>query len=284
MLDGVVNKFIQDGYVVLDDFLTANEVEELRKAGDELIQNIPEESHRAVFSTTDAQQSKDKYFLGSSDKVSYFFEADAVDENGKLLVESKIALNKVGHALHWLNPTFKKHTFSEKVKETCFQLGLVEPVIVQSMYIFKNPGVGSEVIPHQDATFLHTDPVKLVGFWIALEDATLENGCLWFAPGSHKSGVHRRFIRNPNPNSEQLLIYDAPAPCYPISNFQPVPVNKGACVLIHGQVVHRSNTNKSGNSRHAYTFHVVDMHGTTYSPDNWLQPSPDQPFPQVYKN
>lgn len=42
--------------MVLDDFLTANEVEELRKAGDELILNIPEQSHRAVFSTTDAQQ------------------------------------------------------------------------------------------------------------------------------------------------------------------------------------------------------------------------------------
>lgn len=86
--------------------------------------------------------------------MSYFFEAGAVDENGKLLVESKIALNKVGHALHWLNPTFKKHTFSEKVKETCFQLGLVDPVIVQSMYIFKNPGVGSEGMDqHQHSHF-----------------------------------------------------------------------------------------------------------------------------------
>lgn len=89
-------------------------------------------------------QRKDKYFLDSSDKVSYFFEGGAVDENGELLVEPKIALNKMGHALHWLNPIFKKYTFCEKVKETCFQLGLVDPVVVQSMYIFKNPGVGSE--------------------------------------------------------------------------------------------------------------------------------------------
>lgn len=284
MHDGILNKFSHDGYVVLDDFLTAEEVEELRAAGNELVQNIPQETHKALFSTTDAQQSKDKYFLDSSDKVSYFFEASAVGENGELLVDSKIALNKVGHALHWLNPTFKKYTFCEKVKETCFQLGLVEPVIVQSMYIFKNPGVGSEVTAHQDATYLHTEPVKLVGFWIALEDATLENGCLWFAPGSHKSGVHRRLIRNPDPTSEQLLVHDAPAACYPTSNFQPVPVNKGACVLIHGQIVHRSEANKSGHSRHVYTFHVVDMNGTTYSSDNWLQPNPEQPFPNLYKN
>lgn len=42
--------------MVLDDFLTAEEVEELRAVGNELIQNIPQETHKAVFSTTDAQQ------------------------------------------------------------------------------------------------------------------------------------------------------------------------------------------------------------------------------------
>lgn len=42
------------------------------------------------------------------------------------------------------------------------------------------------VDPHQDSTFLHTEPLgRLLGLWIALENATLENGCLWFIPGSH---------------------------------------------------------------------------------------------------
>jgi len=98
--------------------------------------------------------------LDSNDKVSYFFEASAVGENGELLVDSKIALNKVGHALHWLNPTFKKYTFCEKVKETCFQLGLVEPVIVQSMYIFKNPGVGSEGMYSASVSAIEKDPAS----------------------------------------------------------------------------------------------------------------------------
>lgn len=66
-----------------------------------------------------------------------------------------------------------------------------------------------------------------VGFWIALEDATIQNGCLWFASGSHKSGVHRRFKRNPDPDSTELLVYDSPAPIYPNSSFRPVPVSKG---------------------------------------------------------
>nr|CAD7399715.1 unnamed protein product [Timema poppensis] len=288
--------FLTDGYVVLDDFLTEMEVAELQRAGEQLTKDIPEDSKRAVFSTTHSQQSKDKYFLDSADKVSYFFEASALNEKGELQVEPQVALNKVGHALHWLHPTFKKLTFSEKVKEACFQLGFEDPSVTQSMYIYKNPGLGSEVVPHQDATFLHTEPVYLVGFWIALEDATLENGCLWFAPGSHRSGVHRRFVRNPDHNSTELLVFTAPPPCYPTSNFTPVPVKKGkeaifhtlqnncTCILIHGLVVHRSDPNKSSKSRHAYTFHVIDSKNVTYSPDNWLQLKPGESFPSLYKN
>nr|CAD7194641.1 unnamed protein product [Timema douglasi] len=288
--------FLTDGYVVLDDFLTEMEVAELQRAGEQLTKDIPEESKRAVFSTTHSQQSKDKYFLDSADKVSYFFEASALNEKGELQVEPQVALNKVGHALHWLHPTFKKLTFSEKVKEACFQLGFEDPSVTQSMYIYKNPGLGSEVVPHQDATFLHTEPVYLVGFWIALEDATLENGCLWFSPGSHRSGVHRRFVRNPDHNSTELLVFTAPPPCYPTSNFTPVPVKKGkeaifhtlqnncTCILIHGLVVHRSDPNKSSKSRHAYTFHVIDSKNVTYSPDNWLQLKPGESFPSLYKN
>ena len=49
--------------------------------------------------------------------------------------------------------------------------------------------------PHQDSTFLSTDPPSVVGLWWALEDSTKQNGCLWALPGSHKDGVARRFLR-----------------------------------------------------------------------------------------
>lgn len=76
--------------------------------------------------------------------MSYFFEAGALNEEGDLLVDQSISLNKVGHALHWLHPTFRRLTFCEKSKEACYQLGMEDPVVVQSMYIYKNPRVGSE--------------------------------------------------------------------------------------------------------------------------------------------
>lgn len=136
---------------------------------------------------------------------------------------------------------------------------------------------------HQDASYLYTDPVKLVGFWIALDDATRENGCLWIAAGSHKSGVHRRYLRNKDPHAKELLVYDKPQAHYQQSTFRPVEVRRGSLVLIHGQVVHFSNPNKSDKSRHAYTFHAIETQHVHYSKDNWLQP-PQEGFPQLYLN
>ncbi|KAJ8952735.1 hypothetical protein NQ314_007476 [Rhamnusium bicolor] len=279
MFDDIRRKFETDGYVVIEGFFSEEEVEEMKKEAERLIQNMPEESNRTVFSGTEseAHQNKEKYFLESGDKISYFYESGAIGPKGDLLVEPQISLNKIGHALHELNPVYRKITLDERVKEAAFQLGFEDPVILQSMYIFKNPGIGSEVIAHQDATYLNTEPMKVAGFWIAIEDATIENGCLRFARGSHKSGVHRRYIRNPDKSSEEFLIYTSPPPYYQKNNFTAVPVPKGTCILIHGQVVHFSEPNKSKNSRHAYTFHITEQKNTKYSKDNWLQPG-ERPF------
>jgi phytanoyl-CoA hydroxylase len=108
-------------------------------------------------------------------------------------------------------------------------LGYKNPVIPQSMYIFKQPFVGSEVTSHQDSTFLFTYPKQTcLGLWLALDDSTVvsfyffscnlfqfiifisiplnrcslcsqnkENGCLWVRPGSQTEPLRRKFVRNP---------------------------------------------------------------------------------------
>jgi phytanoyl-CoA hydroxylase len=100
---------------------------------------------------------------------------------------SKKIFNKIGHALHALNPVFKENTFTENAKNAFRALDFKKPTICQSMVIFKQPFIGGEVSAHQDGTYIYNEPLKVVGLWIALEDCTLENGCLEFIPGSHLS-------------------------------------------------------------------------------------------------
>jgi phytanoyl-CoA hydroxylase len=76
--------------------------------------------------------------------------------------------------------------FFFKSKGIFKSVGFVKPIVCQSMYIFKQPFIGDKVGTHQDASYLYTEPLKVIGIWIALEDCTLENGCLHFIPGSHK--------------------------------------------------------------------------------------------------
>lgn len=59
--------------------------------------------------------------------------------------------------------------------------------VISEIYHLQQPGIGGEVVPHQDNSFLYTEPTTCTGLWLALEDATILNGCLWAIPGSHKS-------------------------------------------------------------------------------------------------
>ncbi|KAG5666362.1 hypothetical protein PVAND_014393 [Polypedilum vanderplanki] len=277
MTSKLLEKFNQDGFLVLEDFYTPAEINELLKAGRALPSQAPKEE-RCAFQS---QQRDKKYFLESGNKICYFFEATALGPNNELIVPEEFSLNKVGHALGVQHPVFRKYTFDNRIRELCWQLGFQKPALTQSMYMFKNPGIGAEVTAHQDATYMYTEPLSVVGFWIALDDATFENGCLKFIRGSHKNGVHRRYMRNNDPNSEDVLVFDKPAPIYQQSSFTAVPVKSGTLVVIHGNVVHRSDPNRSQKSRHAYTFHVIETKDTKYSPDNWLQPN--EPFPILYE-
>lgn len=90
-------------------------------------------------------------------------------------------------ALHELEPKFRALSLSKDMKALAKDLDFKDPRVLQSMLIFKQPKIGGEVPPHQDSTFLYTEPLSARGFWFALEDCTAENGALSFAPGSHKS-------------------------------------------------------------------------------------------------
>ncbi|KAK7066115.1 Phytanoyl-CoA dioxygenase domain-containing protein 1 [Halocaridina rubra] len=279
-----LEKFQTEGCLAVPNFLSEEDVEMLKASCHQLVEEMDPEKHsHTIFSTTHNEETKSEYFLNSGDKVRFFFEQEAVDNVGNLKVNKHFALNKIGHALHWFVPEFKKVSFSDKMKATAKQLGFISPAVVQSMYIFKQPGIGGEVLAHKDCTFLSTEPQSCIGFWFALEDVTLENGCLWYSPGSHKTPTQRRYIRNPK-KGEALTIFTSPPDPDDDLNYVPVLVPKGSLVLINGQVNHKSAKNTSSKSRHIYTFHVIERHNAQWDPRNWLQPTPDMPFTGLYEN
>uniref|UniRef100_A0A672ICE8 Phytanoyl-CoA dioxygenase domain-containing protein 1 n=1 Tax=Salarias fasciatus TaxID=181472 RepID=A0A672ICE8_SALFA len=280
------NVYRRDGFVVMDGLLSPQECDQLRQRMAEIVDEMDVPDHcRITFSTDHDEQLKEQgnadYFITSGDKIRFFFEKGVFDDKGEFIVPKQRSINKIGHALHAYEPLYKKVTHSPKVQVTK-KLGLVSPVILQGMYIFKQPGIGGEVTPHQDATFLYTEPLgRVMGLWIALEDATVNNGCLWFIPGSHNSGITRRMVRT-HKGTLPLTDFVGREQQYDEDKFVAVPVKKGGVVLIHGEVVHRSAVNTSDDSRHVYTFHLMEAQDTRWSADNWLQPSEELPFPPLY--
>jgi phytanoyl-CoA hydroxylase len=142
------------------------------------------------------------------------------------------------------------------------------------MYIFKQPHIGGEVHPHIDHTFLWTEPQSVVGFWFALEDATIENGCMWAVPGSHRLPIRSRFRRD-GLGGTTMDTYD-PTP-YPREGEVPLEAKTGTMIVLHGSLPHRSGPNHSDKSRHAYTLHIIDG-VARYPDDNWLQRDPAMPL------
>ena len=90
------------------------------------------------------------YFLKSANNISCFFEEGAFDAQGDLLKPKGLSINKIGHALHDVDPVFREVSRSKSIKQLYHALGFKKPLPVQSMYIFKQPSIGGPVVPHQD--------------------------------------------------------------------------------------------------------------------------------------
>ena len=161
-----------------------------------------------------------------------------------------------------------------KLKQLAADLDIERPLLVQGMYIFKQPRIGGEVTCHQDATFIYTEPITVAGLWFALEDATIENGCLWAIPAGHKSGLKSRWVRAPE-GGMRFEVFDSSP--WPEEKLVPLEVSKGTLIALHGLLPHRSLDNRSPKSRHACTLHVISGN-SDYPKDNWLQRSGELPF------
>jgi phytanoyl-CoA hydroxylase len=269
-----LRQYDRDGFLVLRDFVDIASCDRLRMRAFELVRDFDPSGMFSIFSTREQNRLSDDYFLESGDKIRFFFEENAFLPDGALKQSKEKSINKIGHALHDLDAVFSEFSKTNDIKELVAELRFDSPLLLQSMYIFKQPRIGGEVTCHQDSTFLYTEPPDIAGLWFALEDATLENGCLWAIPGGHKLGLKSRWVRSAE-GKMKFEVYDSSP--WPEERLVPLEVAKGTLIVLNGLLPHKSLANQSAKSRDAYTLHVIGG-DSRYAANNWLQRSPGMPL------
>lgn len=263
-------QFDRNGFLVVEGFVDRTRCEALIAYVEDNLDSWSDWSaQRSIFSTDEQTRTSDEYFLGSGEEIRAFYEAESFDADGNLTVEPHLAINKLGHAMHDVDPVFSSFSRTDALAELADELGVGHHVLWQSMYIFKQPLIGGEVNNHCDHTFLWTEPQSVTGFWFALQDATIENGCLWAVPGGHTQPPDRRFRRAVPGDDTAGTLMDVMG-TYPDEPGVPLEVEAGTLIVLDGLLPHRSEANRSTKSRHAYTLHTIDP-TAEYPADNWLQ-------------
>ena len=174
------------------------------------------------------------------------------------------------HMPHFVSPVVRRYTTHPVLAEVLGQVvgahlrdGLWDGGVkcMQSMFFAKPPGKPGQAW-HQDECFIPTRDRSLCGAWIAIDDATVDNGCLWVIPGSHRAGVLYPFREHDN--SEE---FDVSPESYGFDDSDEVPVElkAGSVVFFNGYLLHRSKRNVSDRYRRALVNHYM----STQSPLHW---------------
>jgi phytanoyl-CoA hydroxylase len=170
------------------------------------------------------------------------------------------------------------HWVSETARELVHHSGVVDVVskiagahlpywdgrskCMQSMLFLKPPGLQGQAW-HQDERFIPTRDRSLVGAWIALDDATIDNGCLWVIPGSHRTGVIHPSRDHGRPDE-----FDPTDESYGFDDGTAIAVEvaAGDVVFFNGYLLHRSMRNRCSGTRRALVNHYMN----SWSPLPWL--------------
>lgn len=245
---------MKNGFCLLPKFFSKQQVADFRANIQEHAKRLQSQADLQVFDDGEDQAHGDQEdFLASGDKVIAMFQP------GK---ERKVF--KLGHGLHVVDPLWQQLAESDSVKQVAARVGYQDHVVVQSQALLKEAG-SAEVSAHQDSSFLITKPDTLCALWIALDPATVKNGCLWVVPGRQQ--ITRYYERGPEGKlGFRNTVQD---PSFDMRIALPLPCEPGDAVAFLGDVVHFSPPNTSEDSRWAITLHFASA-SSAWAKENWL--------------
>jgi phytanoyl-CoA hydroxylase len=176
------------------------------------------------------------------------------------------------HMLHRLSPIHERFLLHPRILDGLEALIGPDVLALQSMLFFKQPGQPGQGY-HQDSYYIPTFPDTLCGAWLALTPATVENGCLWFTPGSQNEPVFPDSrglgaslssnladlgtIENASNTDERVNGLTRVAAKYPGQEI-PVEAQPGDVVYFGGHILHRSHTNRAGFPRRSFVGHYCN--------------------------
>ncbi|MEN9643741.1 MAG: hypothetical protein RL238_410 [Actinomycetota bacterium] len=215
----------------------------------------------------------DDLALGRVQNPAVLFQLDTGGEYEQLpgavaaLAEATLLYRKVQGLEH--DDRFARVLHHPIVREVCERMyGPHVGVSVFRAMVMNKPARQGTVLPwHQDAGDvwgLDRDP--LVTLWLAIDDATPENGCMDVVPGSHRLGLL-------TPHGSTVPPELAEVHCPP-SAVRPLPARAGELLLLHNWVIHRSGVNPTHSPRRAFTTCLMDA--------RTISVSTGAPFPMLY--
>ena len=220
-------RFARDGYLLIDRFLGEAEIGRLRTAYMETVERL-----RCAGALRNAAAPDDG------------------DDHGK------VWQLRTAHLLH---EAFLGHVRNPRFLDIVEALIGPDIQLVHYQGLYKPERSGGEVIWHQDDTYWPSDApgVGSVSLWVPLDDATTENGCMWYVPGSH--GRLLPHVRRWSPEERKGFYYGiADLPDGMAARAVPAAVKAGGIAIHSGGLVHCSRPNRSERPRRALASHFIN--------------------------
>ncbi len=234
----LLDNYEREGYVVVENMFTREELAEL----------------------------SDRITAVAEGRVVGFPDKDIEFEPGSTGTRGILAIRKINRCAE-NDSVFMKHAGNHRVLDTVEKFIGPDIKLFASQCFMKPPG-GVEKPYHQDSAYFTIEPLSLVTCWIALDDVTIENGCMWVIPGSHRGEL---FDHSQEWDVGGRKDMQVPDEHLDLSRELAIKLRAGSCSFHHSVLLHRSGRNQTNASRRGLAIHYMS------SRSRWTHPTLPKP-------